>query len=258
MSAQRSRLSALTVLFFLSLLVSPALADTIDVPNGDFSAPYVAMASPYALAGAGAPWQQSPVPSWWTAAGYTVVQWADSVATFVNVPFDWIDNLVPAGGTSVHQQAVCMFATPGLEISQQLTNTFQVGQSYQLTVGIQGGGYGMPLGCPMEIGLYYLDGSGNQVMVGTTQVLNDNPSPTGDITDLPDRVLTIPAVAATDPWAGQNIGIALLQTATGADATGFWDIGNVRLATVPEPSSLAMLAVGLGVLVVHRWRVSKK
>ena len=104
-----------------------------------------------------------------------------------------------------------MFSNPGLEISQQLPNTFQVGQSYQLTVGIEGGGYGMVLGCPMEIGLYYLDGGGNQVMVGTTTVLNDIPA--GNITDLPDRQLIIPAVAASDPWAGQNIGVALIQTA---------------------------------------------
>ena len=88
----------------------------------------------------------------------------------------------------------------------------------------------------MEIGLYYLDATGNQVMVGTTTVLNDNSlSSSGSssyINHLPDYSLTIPAVTASDPWAGQSIGIALLQTSTTADEGGYWDIDNVRLTTL--------------------------
>jgi autotransporter-associated beta strand protein len=107
-------------------------------------------------------------------------------------------------------------------------------------VGIDCGGYGMVLGCPMEIGPYYLDANGNQVMVGTTTVLNDNSSPTGDIIHLPDRQLTIPAVAASAPWAGQNIGVALLQTATPANEGGYWDIDNVRLVATTSPTPTAV------------------
>ena len=51
------------------------------------------------------------------------------------------------------------------------------------------------------------------------------------INHLPDYSLTIPAVTAGDPWAGQGIGIALLQTSTTADEGGYWDIDNVRLTT---------------------------
>ncbi|MGA2034969.1 MAG: PEP-CTERM sorting domain-containing protein [Thermoguttaceae bacterium] len=56
------------------------------------------------------------------------------------------------------------------------------------------------------------------------------------------------------PWAGQNIGIALLQTATGTGATGFWGVGNVRLSSTPEPGSLALLAVAMGIFLGYRWR----
>ncbi len=220
--------------FVVLLLTSPALSDAITIPNGSFEGPFVANLPPYASANISI-WQKSPPPASWT---YGATQWYNGAGTFVNVAYDWIDNLTPTGGTSVHQQASFMFSSPGLEISQQLTDTFQVGTSYQLTVGIQGGGYGMVLGCPMQIGLYYLDGGGNQVMVGTTTVLNDNPSPTGDITHLPDRQLSIPAVAAGSPWAGQNIGVALLQTATPANAGGYWDIDNVRLVATITPTAV--------------------
>ena len=120
-------------------------------------------------------------------------------------------------------------------------------------MAIEGGGYGMPAGFQMAIGLYYRDGNGNQVPIGTTTVTNNN---TGNITHLTDYSLSIPSVAATDPWAGQSIGVELLQTQSG---TGYWDIDNVRLTTaaVPEPGSLALLAVGLGVLAVRKWRTSK-
>ena len=230
MLARRTMLSALAVL----LLASPVLSQpvSIPVPNYDFGSPYVANFPPFALAGVST-WVQSPPPAWWTADGYTTQDWTDSAGVFVNVPAKWIDNLVPSGGTSTHQQAAFMFSTPGLQISQTLSTTFQVGASYQLAVGIEGGGQGMPIGTPMEISLYYLDSGGNQVMVGTTTVLNDlalSGSAGSYISHLPNRYLAIPAVAASDPWAGQNLGIALIQPDTGT-TTGYWDINNVRLTS---------------------------
>ncbi len=226
MLARRSMFSALAVLLLTSPVLSQAVS--IPVPNYDFASPYQGDLPPYAEAGV-SDWVQSPQPAWWTGGSQG---WMDSVGVFVNVPQEWIDNLVPSGGTSVYQQAAFMFATPGLQLSQTLSSTFQVGQSYQLTVGIEGGGYGMAIGTPMEIGLYYLDGIGNQVMVGTTTVLNDLAlSPGSYITNLPDRYLTIPVVTASDPWAGQNIGVALIQTSNSSNEGGYWDIDNVRLTS---------------------------
>jgi autotransporter-associated beta strand protein len=207
--------------------MSPTLADTIFIPNGSFESPFQPYAAPYASAGFDS-WQQSGVPQWWLNKGYTEQDWIDTAGVFVNVPSSWIDN---ADG----RQAAFMFAAPDLKISETLDTTFQVGQAYQLTVGIQGGGYGMRSGTPMGIALYYLDGGGNQVLVGSTSFQNTNVLFPGQyITHLPDRVLTIPAVSASDAWAGKNIGIALLQLTTTAATSGtggYWDVDNVRLVS---------------------------
>jgi hypothetical protein len=239
----------LSALFVFSLLAAPALSAPVPIPNGSFEDPALPLLPPYASPTISA-WQKSPVPSWWTQAGYTADQWNDSAGTFVNVniPGDYIDN---CDGN----QAAFMFApAPGYGLYQDLSATYQAGQSYQLTVAIEGGGYGMPVGFQMEIGLYYRDGNGNQVPVGTTTVTNTN---TGNLTHLTDYSASIPAVAATDPWAGQSVGVELLQTESG---TGYWDIDNVRLTTaaVPEPGSLALLAVAFGMFSARRWRAAKK
>ena len=228
MLVRRTLFSAFAAL----LLASPALADTIPVPNGSFESPDQAYEAPYASAGLDS-WQQSPTPDWWLAMGYTAADWYDTAGAFLNVPFNWIDNVDG-------RQAAFMFAAPNLEESQLLNNVYQVGQSYQLTVGIEGGGYGMKLGVPMAIGLYYLDTNKNQVMVSTFSFTNDNTlTPGGYISHLPDRVLTIPAVSASDAWAGKNIGVALLQlttTAATSSVGGYWDIDNVRLVSTSAPA----------------------
>jgi autotransporter-associated beta strand protein len=221
-----ARWSPLLALLVLPLLSAPAPAQPITVPNYSFESPALAYAPPYA-----APeiddWQKAPVPAWWTAAGNSAEQWTDACGVFVNVSF------APVAGCDGNQLAF-MFSVPGYELYQTLSNSYQVGQSYQLTVGIQGGGYGMQVGCPMAIELYYPDANGNRIAVGSTTVLNNNS--TGTLSQLTDYTLTVPAVTASAPWAGQPIGIDLVQTATSAQAGGYWDIDNVRLtATTPPP-----------------------
>ena len=244
-----ARLSLLLALFFLPTLASAATLQYIPIPNGSFEAPTLPMVSPYASPNI-SDWQKSPMPTWAAEAGYTADDWADSAGTFVNVPYAPIDNLDG-------NQLAFMFSAPGYALYQDLSATFKVGNSYTLTVGIQGGGAGMVIGCPMDIELYYRDVNGDQVPVGATEATNTNS--TGVLSHLTDYALTIPAVAANDPWAGQNIGVELLQTATD-NAGGYWDIDNVRLTTVavPEPSSLALLIVGVCLLAMRTWRVSKK
>jgi hypothetical protein len=51
-------------------------------------------------------------------------------------------------------------------------------------------------------------------------------------TEFVDFQVQVPAVKATDPWAGQNIGIQLLATPdfdNPASWGGYWDADNVRL-----------------------------
>ena len=161
----------------------------------------------------------------------------------MNVPFQPIDNVDG-------RQAAFMFAPPGYELFQQLAALYEIGQSYHLTVGIVGGGYGMPAGTPMEIRLYYLDAGSNRVTAGATVVTNTNT--TGNLTHLTDYTLDLPAVTAGDAWAGKAIGIQLISTADFSNAQGYWDIDNVRLTSAPEPASMALTLVGAGALWVRR------
>ena len=71
---------------------------------------------------------------------------------------------------------------------------------------------------------------------------------------LTDYSLTVPTVQSTDPWANLPLGIWLDMSA-GSNTGIFFD--NVRLTSVPEPSTLALLASGLFGLVAYAWRKRK-
>jgi hypothetical protein len=240
-----ARSSVLPALFVLSLLVSPALAESINIPNGSFESPYLEVVAPYATSDI-SDWQKAPAPE-----GYPADQWANAAGIFVNVPWAPVDNIDG-------RQLGFMFSNPGYELYQDLDATFSVDRSYRLTVGIVGGGYGMQLGCPMEIRLYYRDGDGTRVTIAAEQVANTNT--TGSLTHLTDYALDLPVVAAGDAWAGKNIGVQLIQTATPEMAGGYWDFDNVRLTATaaPEPGAIVLLAVGLGGLAARRWRAWKR
>ncbi len=225
----------------------PAGAGMINIPNASFESPTVPNVSPYATSEI-SDWQKAPVPSWWSAAGYSAQQWYEAAGTFLNVavpPNVPIDNVDQA-------QAAFLFATPGVELFQDLQAAFEVGQSYHLTVGVVGGGMGMKLGVPLEMGLYYRDDSGNRVSVGSTTVTNTNA--TGKLLHLTDYQLDIPEVSSGDPWAGRNIGLQIISTVAMQDAGGYWDLDNVRLTAVPEPGSLALAVFGIGLLMRRQRR----
>jgi hypothetical protein len=114
----------------------------------------------------------------------------------------------------------------------------------------------MLVGVPMEIRLYYRGAGGNRVTVGATAATNTND--TGELSHFTDYQLDTPAVAADAPWAGKNIGVQLISTADFTNAGGFWNIDNVRLTATPEPASMALLAAGMGILLVRRRRAARK
>ncbi len=92
----------------------------------------------------------------------------------------------------------------------------------------------MQPGVTFQISLYYRDSSSNMVTVAATTITNTTANfPTN--THLADFQVQIPNVNATDPWAGQNIGIQLLSTASFVNAGGYWDVDNVRLTEVVAP-----------------------
>lgn len=114
----------------------------------------------------------------------------------------------------------------GNAFQQELAATYQVGNSYRMTVGVCVSFYSPPPSAdPLELTFYYLDeGEPNDIVV--TEII-----PTGLSYDfLDDFSVTLPAVDANDPWAGETIGIAI--RGTGA-AGGAWDLDDVRVVEYP-------------------------
>jgi len=204
---------------------TPAYAGAIYIPNASFESPQTSFASANIDS-----WQKSAKPWWYDESGGFL--WSQLTGVFLNVPAtepDYIDN---CDG----KQAVWLFAVPQVELFQDLTATFEVGQSYHLTVGIFGGGGNMKDDVPIEIRLYYRDAENNKVTVGATAFTYDWDA--GYVHHLKDVQLDIPQVTSTDLWAGKNIGVQLVSTLTLADldpntgrAGGYWVLDNVRLKT---------------------------
>jgi len=220
----------------LTQLASLTHAGAIHVPNASFESPVVPETNPYALSDMAA-WEKSPQPDGYVPADNYGYPWADLMGTFYNVPFpgEYIDN---CDGV----QAAFMFADPGVAIFQDYdsmddasTNashafnaTFNVGRSYNLTVGVIGGGYGMQPGVTLQLSLYYRDASSNQVIVAATTITNSTALfPT--TTHLVDFQVQTPTVQPGDAWAGQHIGVQIASTVGSDLQGGIWDMDNVRL-----------------------------
>jgi hypothetical protein len=228
------------------------LAEVIDVPNGSFESPPVPQVNPYAQPDVDY-WQKSPQPNWYYPSNNYNTPWEDLMGTFFNVPApsSYIDN---CDGI----QAAFIFAVPDAELFQDYntvfgTNTvpshafnavFTPGRRYTLTAGFIGGGGGMQPGVTFQLGLYYRDAQSNRVTVAATTLTNTTANfPTN--THLVDFQVQVPGVQAGDPWAGKNIGIQLLSTATFINAGGYWDVDNVRLVETVE-NQLANPAISNG------------
>jgi len=208
----------------------------IPVPNASFETPVIRV-SPFARPDF-EDWQEAPPPAWWTGLGYTAQDWDNTTGVFYNVPDvpTWIDNVDG-------EQAAFLFATPGVEIYQDLDAKYEAGFSLRLTVALQGGGMGMPVGNPLELRLYYRDGLGERIVVGAAVATNTTDESLPHLRHLEDVSLDIPVVSPLDPWAGRNIGIQIVSPAQASG--GFWRLDNVRLEAIPEPGSAALLAAGL-------------
>lgn len=218
------RVIRLSGLVLMSLWVAAvAEAASIPIENASFELPRTNFVEPNI-----ASWQKGPVPLWYTPSmGY---DWSQLTGAFVNVAPgapEYIDNCDA-------NQAAWMFAVPDVQLYQDLAATFEVGQCYQLTVGVLGGAGNMKDGVPLELRLYYRDANDVQVVVGAT-TFTYHPA-TAQPNHFQDVQLSIPAVRETDPWAGRKIGVQIISSLTLADldpktgrAGGYWDIDNVRL-----------------------------
>jgi hypothetical protein len=223
----------------LSVVWAGALrAGPIPVPNASFESPVTTFVNTHVD-----DWQKVPKPDWYVeSGGYT---WDQLAGVFLNTPVGASDHIINCDG----KQALYLFAVPQVCIFQDYDSidwsntvpthafnaTFDVGTSYQLTVGVIGGGGNMLPGVSMEVSLYYRDSSSNQVLVAATSVTNTLDVFSNTVT-LVDFQVNVPTVKATDAWAGQHIGIRLLSTVDLAQQGGYWDLDNVRLTGTRQPA----------------------
>ena len=121
--------------------------------------------------------------------------------------------------------------------------TYDVGKSYTLTVAVLGGtnvDYPMPEGTTLELSLYYRDSASNMVTVAATSITNSWALFSNATPHFIDFQVQVPTVKASDPWAGQHIGVQLLSTVAGTNLVGgYWDLDNVRLVSSVAPALLA-------------------
>lgn len=229
----------------LLALSSTLHAQNIEVPNGSFESPNPPPGFPATPQVDN--WQKSPQPDGIPLPGG--VTWDQLAGVFPNTPVGAADHI----GNMTGNQAAYMFAIPGVALYQSLNSTFEIGKSYGLTLDILGGG-GITEGSSFLMSLFYLDGS-NPVTLGATPITY-TAAAFANPTHLYTFGTSVGEVQAGDAWAGKNIGIQLVSTfGTGA---GYWDVDNVQLVAVPEPTTIGLLALGAGGLLVARLRARRQ
>jgi hypothetical protein len=236
----RQTMVAVVCTVALAAFSSTLRAMTIALPNGSFESPTTTLAAPFVDS-----WQQVPQPD---LANQATLQ----TGVFSNQPPTDPFHIDNCDGN----QALFLFATPQAALFQDYDSadyanptpthafsaTFEVDKAYTLTVGVLGGtnlAYPMKEGTTLELSLYYRDSLSNQVTVAATSIINSGvlfPTPTHFV----DFEVQVPAVKASDPWAGQHIGVQLRSTLTDTNLLGgYWDLDNVRLYSTATPALVA-------------------
>ena len=234
----RSIIAVFTTTLALGGCAGVLFGAPISVPNNSFESPV----TPFVSLNVDS-WQKAPMPD-----GYgDTNSWNTLVGLFKNDPPGMADHIDNCDGN----QAIWLFVVPQAALFQDYDSidwrspepghafdaTFEVGKSYQLTVGISAPGGAMPQGVTMELSLYYRDTASNLVAVAATSITN-----TVSIfitnTHFIDFQVGLPMVRPTDPWAGQHIGIQMLSTVdplVSVPDLSYWDLDNVRLTSTLEP-----------------------
>ncbi len=243
MNDLRSVAIPLMLAFSIALLRGQA----IPVPNGSFESPETPFADPRVDA-----WQKSPKPVWFEET--EAQKWDQLTGVYQNTAPGSPDRIDNMDG----DQAIFLFAVPEVALFQDYDSTdwqtpepthafdakFEVGKAYQLRVGVYGGGGNMLEGVSMQVALYYRDAASNQVVAASTTIEHSTSVFTPK--HFVDFQVDVPTVKATDPWAGEQIGIRLLSTVAPNLAGGYWDIDNVRLAALSGVSLTDPTRTGAG------------
>jgi hypothetical protein len=218
----------------------PLQAGTIDIPNASFESP-VAPQNPGALPQIDS-WQQTPTWDFYEsgvflnqAGPYYVYNGDGTQAAFL---------FVETNQTAIFQDYDSTDWSNSVP-THAFNATFDVGKSYTLTVAVLGGTnvvYPMLEGTSLELSLYYRDSSSNLVTVAATSITNSW-ALFSDSSNAPlfiDFQVQVPTVKASDPWAGQHIGVQLSSPAVSTNLLGgYWDLDNVRLVSSVPTTLLA-------------------
>jgi hypothetical protein len=239
------------------LMAVSAVAQPIIVPGGSFESPTPPPGYPaFPLIDS---WQKSPTPIWYDPAQFGGFSWDQLSGVFFNTDAGTANHINNMHGS----QAAYLFAVPTLGIIQDYNTvdwqggppthafnaTYEIGKSYDLTVGVLGGN-GMGDNVALRLSLYYRNDANAIVPVGFTDVLYSTTT-FPNINNFVDFSVNLGEVQAGDAWAGKNIGIQIEALSPGGS---YWDIDNVRLvAAVPEPTSFALVGLGaMGLLFARK------
>lgn len=211
------------------------------LPNHSFEYPETDFAGP-TIGG----WQKAPEPFWYVDPT-GMFPWPAVMGQFLNTTNGAPDHIDNVDG----RQAAYLFALPDVAIFQDYlsvggTNAepthefslkYERGHSYNLTVGVLGGGGGMSNGVPLVISFYYRDASSNRVTVSSTTITNSKAWFPAN-SRLIDFQVQVPTVRGDEPWVGQYVGLQVASGLTLRDAAlfgGYWDVDNVRLRVIRDP-----------------------
>lgn len=207
------------VITVLVLIITPAQADSISIPNHSFEVP---MIDPNEN-----PFLAIPFVSLWTEDD--IDPCSLNTGTFINTPPGNDNHLFNVDGN----QLAFLGSRYGNALWQCLPATYQQGKSYRLTVGVCiSTRIPVPQGTPLVLALHYLSDPNLALnYLSDPNIVSVNvPAPPPSSRTIEDFSVTLPTVDPNDPWADEYIGIAIRAT----DAEGFWDLDNVRLMEYPR------------------------
>lgn len=246
-SSKSQVVSRFRVLLVLAGCGGHSIAGEIPVPNSSFENP----ASPFVSLNIDH-WQKGPKPIDYVEEGGFL--WTQLVGIFKNTAPGQPDHIVNCEGS----QAMWIFAVPGVHVFQDYDSMdwndltprhefnvrFEPGKSYVLTAGVIGGGGGMLPGATLDISLYWRDETGVQRPVAGTTITHSTAA-FPSLNRFEEVTVQVPTVAATDQWAGRNLGILFRSTVSPALQGGYWDVDRVRLQSL-GPLLLSGLSIENG------------